>query len=264
MTPVHTTLRVLLFPIVFSITDYALAERQDCVKGYEFLKSQRNGDIIALPHTGPEMDSQYDTHQICYRGEDVTQWAAGPGMEITSGISNLFKNGSVAIVTAHQRLDSGGDYSEGGYRSALILLRVDEDTKHLSRYELMTQQPHNDPTKSIDDFHVVGFDDFNKTIYFKTPAWATSDAIYSFPVSSVLQGEKPNLKYWGPGRVDMVINDLGISSKNIGNVLIWRDEISPYQGRLEVLYLFDATGKQVCKVDSSDSGYRFKPTCINR
>lgn len=265
MTPIHKTLGVLLLPIVFLISDYALAEKQDCLDGFESLKSRGKDHFIALPHTGLEMNSQFDTHQVCYTGEDVTQWAAGPGMEVTSGMNGFFKNGSAAIVTAHQRLKSGEDYSAGSYRAALILLRVDENTGRLMRTELMTQKPDDDPSKSIDDFHITGYDDFNKIVYFQTPAWATSDAIYFFPVSPVLQGEKPHPKYLGPGRVDFVMIDFGLSnsSKHIGDVLVWRDEISPDHGRDEVLYLFSAAGKQICKVDSR-SDYRNYPLCLNQ
>ncbi|MFL1553737.1 MULTISPECIES: hypothetical protein [unclassified Pseudomonas] len=265
MTHIHKTIGALLLPIAVLISDYALAENQDCLNGYEFLKSQRKGDGIALPHTGLEMNSQYDTHQVCYRGKDVTQWAAGLGMEITSGSNGFFKNGTVAIVTAHERLEDGRGYWAGDYKAALILLRVDEETGELKRTMLATQKQDNDPTKTIEDFHLAGYDEFNKVVYFETPAFATASAIYSFPVFPVLQGEKPVLKYFGPGRIDLVMFDLGTSnaSRNIGNVLVWRDEIFPDRGRDEVLYLINSAGKQICKVDSTDPGYRFNPVCIN-
>ncbi|WP_443697911.1 hypothetical protein [Pseudomonas sp.] len=263
MMPIHKAIGVLLLPIVVLISDHALAENQDCVKSFELVKSQGNDDFIALPHTGIELNSMHDTHQICYRGEDVTRWAAGAGMDVTSGVNGVFKNGSVAFVTAHQRLKNGKDYSAGGYRSALILLRADERTQHLTRVVLMTQQPDADPRKSIDDFHITGYDTFNKIVYFQTPAWATSDAIYSFPLTQAIQGEKPKLKYLGPGNIDTVMNDLGFSdsSKYIGNLLVSRHEPVPGGRVNEVMYLEDADGKQICRVDTTKL-YRLKPDCI--
>jgi len=266
MNGVHRAATGLLLLFSALTSTQVLAEKQDCAEVFELLKSQKRDDFIALPHTGSEMNSMFDTHQVCYRGKDLSQWAAGAHMDLTSGINGIFKDGTAAIVTAHQRSNGELDYSEGNYNSSLILLRVDEKSKRLTRTELMTQQPNDDPAKAIADFRITGYDDFNKTVYFQAPAWTTSDAVYSFRVSPALQGKRPSLKYFGPGRVDMVINDLGFEglSNNVGKVLIWRDEYLPNQGRIEVLYLFDNDGKRICKVKSSDPSYRFNLTCDER
>lgn len=252
---------VALLLSILSIRSFA--ETQDCRTVYEHLKSKRQEDVIALPHTGAEMDGMFATHQVCFQGEDVTTWAVGRDMELTSGYNGFVQGSFVAIVTARDKYYNEKLTSLGNPRSTLILLRVASDSKSLERTELLVQKVSDDPTKLLEDFRLAGYDSFNKIVYFEVPAWATASAVHAFAFAPVLRGEKPSVRYVGPGSVEWVMTETGLKSSqyHLGKVLMWQQEVVPGIGRREFLYAFDATGKRLCRV-STASDYRINPACV--
>ena len=192
----------------------SFAESQDCGAVYDYLKSKHQENVIALPHTGVEMDSMFATHQVCFLGRDVTAWAVGSGLELTGGYNGFVKGSTVAIITAGEKAAGGRDDSLSLPKSALILLRVDSESQALKGDELLTQQASDDPVKSLESFRLAGYDSFNKIVYFEVPAWATASAVhaFAFAFAPVLRGEKPLVRYIGAGTVDWVMTDTGIGS----------------------------------------------------
>lgn len=226
------------------------ADVQDC--------AAQKAPGFSLPRSAEEQDTAFDTHQVCFKGRDISEWAAGKDMDITSGITDISADGSAVIITAHQT--GSVDDTAAADNAALILLVAAPGDAQPKRSVLMTQRPDKKPEKSIDDFRITGFDHNDRTLYFETPAWEVSFALYAFPADPAIQTGKVQLRYVGPGSLDTVLDSP--NSKYKGDLLVWRNEEVKDEGQDDVLYLQTAQGKKICKVDSDEDDYKTNPQCI--
>lgn len=212
----------------------------DCARTF-----QNRHLAIALAPT--DSQAPYSANQLCARGHDLTNWASGKGMSITSGVLTA-ADGSDAVIAVES---TGSDSTAPEYKSELIRISISEKTAQIERQVLARQSPSAVPEDAVDSFTISGYDEHAHVLYIQTPAWATSDAIHAYALASA----KPTSWYVAPGNLLAVINQPANEYQKayLGDLLVEQSAIRGDQGRIGFTTLITPQGKKVCEINTSDA-----------
>lgn len=217
-----------------SCTDVAISNPGLTLPGYQG-KMPRGADY-------------YQKGRVCYNGRDISDWAAGPGRRVASGLPLPYGKSEILIEALSP------SEVEPSY-----LVRVYEDiTGQLKRQVLLASRHSENAESSIDRFQISWFDQEAGSVFFETPAYATSSAVWliRLPVSDWSSPLRP--QFVSRGWVEWG----NPSSSTAPWVAIYTDDLVPGQGRVPRYYLHRPDGSRMCRAEDKPFN-PFLPKCMS-
>lgn len=210
-------------------------------------------DRLLLPRSmaSEKAGAPFEADRVCFLGRDVTEWAAGPGRTITSAVRSPYGKQEAIVEAAPSR---------EGQTALLVRIFESAQTGALERQVLLESRDDADPKATIERFQIVGFDQVAGAIYFETPAWATSSAVWTvaWPPAVPVGALKPRFVTSGS-----VIATSIASNIQKWDLLVEQSVIDGARGRVSAFFTYTRDGKQICKVQP-DALMRIEPQCFSR
>jgi len=142
-----------------------------------------------------------------------------------------------------------GQDSEGDSNME-IQATYDENSSYVV---LLKNQPSNDPSQNLSGFSNLFLSPDNKTLYFQTEAWATSNAIHSIDIAT------KKVSYVAPGEIACVV----LTGEFQGDLIVQQHRYFVQGGSYDNLWLFDPTGKELGIVSEDTDASKVCPTLPN-
>lgn len=215
----------------------------------------RKVDGLAIPGNLASASSGvrgiFSAGRVCFRGRDITSWAVGPGRTITSAVRAPYGK-SEAVIEAAPTIQ--------GQTAQLVRVFESAQTGDVERQVLMESRATATPETSVERFLIVDFDKVTGILYFETPSWATSSAIWAvkWPVNNWMEPLRPWFVTSGSVAATSIASDM-----QKWDLLVQKDEIEGANGRVPKYYIYKSNGTRICQV-KVDAVMRIEPTCLSR
>lgn len=118
---------------------------------------------------------------------------------------------------------------------------------------LLFNRSSNDPKQNLSGFKHLILSPDNKTLYFQTEAWATSNAIHSLKIST------KEVSFVAPGEIACVV----LAGQFQGDLVVEQHRYFVQGGSYDNLWLYDPSGKELGLVAEDTDASKVCPTLGN-
>ena len=118
---------------------------------------------------------------------------------------------------------------------------------------LLTSTPSDDPKQNLAGFSHLSLSPDGKTLYFQTPAWATSNAIHSLDIAT------KKTSYVTNGEIACVV----LAGEYQGDLVVEQHRYFIQGGSYNALYLYNPAGQRIGLVSQDTDASKVCPTLGN-
>ncbi|HGJ5854783.1 hypothetical protein [Arsenophonus nasoniae] len=198
--------------------------------------------------------------KICYKGRDITTWAAGEGMEATSFVIP-YPDTKLALITINE--ENPTSYKR---KSRIRIIFIDNNGKFHKQDLIKEHYSNEEPEQELTDMVFTGYDFEKGIVYFEVPAWATSMAIHAINIP--INGDFSNVKerFIVDGSLkELVMSTLTLKNEEefFGHLIVNRGVYVENIGREFADYIVSPKGEIICEANTAESDWRLNLKCKN-
>lgn len=240
---------LILFTILLSFNSWSIS----CTDDY----NRRGSDNFSFPNANYTVDMSVNG-SICYKGRDITSWAAGEGMTPTTFIFPE-KNKVLALITVSET--NPKTYKA---KSRVRVIFINKNGQPV-KYDFIKEHYSNDhPEKELTDLRFTSYDFEKGIVYFESPAWATSMAIHAFEVPFDGDYSKVKEKFIIDGSIKYhVMSTMTLKDKEdfFRYLIVTRGVYKEGKGREYIDYIVSPEGKVICEAETNDPDWKLRVRC---
>lgn len=196
--------------------------------------------------------------KVCYKGRDISSWAAGEGMVATSGVIPD-RNTVLALLTVNEVNPTS--YKAKSRVRVIFINALGQPVK----YDVIKENYSNEhPEKELTDMRFTSYDFEKGIVYFESPAWTTSMAIHAFEVPFDGDYSKVKEKFIIDGSIKYhVMSTLTAKDREefFRHLIVTRSVYKEGKGREYIDYIVSPEGKVICEAETDAPNWVTRIRC---